>query len=317
MFDDPNWLMSSTAQSAAAVVAIVAGFITTRILVVSSERRALHLTILQRKNRIAFLDDRRKELTDNRRYLLLRQAFESVRNRLKNDEDPSIEEVRADVGFGVPDDLLKSEFERLVSERNYVRSFVQENLGTIDSSDPDVERWVRRVALDPGKYEWDFIWHYFEAELERQREAERGPSSLYMSSLALPRTSGYALEPNPEREIELELREVSMERRGVIGEIEALDASLDAVTMPTTTWIAIVILVYLSLTSVLFPLYLLPSSTTEEWMTPVVVGLFALGLLSLMGYIGVELNAAKTTGGRSSKAIADLGSREESGTEDQ
>src|SRR4051812_44540856 len=38
---DPNWLMSTTAQSAAAIVAIVGGFLVSRLITANSSREAL------------------------------------------------------------------------------------------------------------------------------------------------------------------------------------------------------------------------------------------------------------------------------------
>jgi len=41
MVNDPNWLYSTIAQSSAAIVAIIGGFITATVLTISSEKRSL------------------------------------------------------------------------------------------------------------------------------------------------------------------------------------------------------------------------------------------------------------------------------------
>ncbi len=41
MFNDPNWLYSTIAQSSAAIVAIIGGFITATVLMLTAEKRSL------------------------------------------------------------------------------------------------------------------------------------------------------------------------------------------------------------------------------------------------------------------------------------
>src|SRR5205085_1660535 len=65
---DPNWLLSSTAQSAAALVAIVGGFLVSRVITLSTERQGLERRLraaeVERVHARRRLDEASGELLD-------------------------------------------------------------------------------------------------------------------------------------------------------------------------------------------------------------------------------------------------------------
>jgi len=52
MIGDPNWLYSTIAQSSAAIVAIVGGFITATVLMLTSEKRSLKNQLADKKSQL-------------------------------------------------------------------------------------------------------------------------------------------------------------------------------------------------------------------------------------------------------------------------
>jgi hypothetical protein len=95
MTTDPSWLYSTIAQSSAAIVAIIGGFITSTILARRAEKVSLQKELEERKAELRELDS--KPLTDARRM--------TEEERQKSIEEGRKENVRAE--------YLKSEILRL------------------------------------------------------------------------------------------------------------------------------------------------------------------------------------------------------------
>lgn len=59
---DPNWFLSTVAQSAAAIVAIAGGFLISKVITISSERGAMKAEVRHTLNQIEALKERKKHL---------------------------------------------------------------------------------------------------------------------------------------------------------------------------------------------------------------------------------------------------------------
>jgi len=57
MIGDPNWLYSTIAQSSAAIVAIIGGFITASVLMLTAEKRSLRGQFVVKKSQLTKLED--------------------------------------------------------------------------------------------------------------------------------------------------------------------------------------------------------------------------------------------------------------------
>ena len=62
MIGDPNWLYSTIAQSSAAIVAIIGGFISATMLMLTSERRGPKNQLTEKKTRLEALKSQEKVL---------------------------------------------------------------------------------------------------------------------------------------------------------------------------------------------------------------------------------------------------------------
>ena len=81
MIGDPNWLYSTIAQSSAAIVAIVGGFITASVLMLTAEKRNLKN---QRANKKFYLQNKDKyPLLDTRSLQILEQEITDLDARIK------------------------------------------------------------------------------------------------------------------------------------------------------------------------------------------------------------------------------------------
>lgn len=83
MATDPNWLYSTIAQSSAAIVAIIGGFITATVLTLSAERRNLKFQWDLRRLQLQDLDEQAGSKTqdeEDKRLLIMREAAQSRYN---------------------------------------------------------------------------------------------------------------------------------------------------------------------------------------------------------------------------------------------
>ena len=63
MFTDPNWLLATMAQSAAAMVAVIGGLLVSRVITLSAERRGLDRRVREIRERT---DDKKILLSEVR-----------------------------------------------------------------------------------------------------------------------------------------------------------------------------------------------------------------------------------------------------------
>ncbi len=95
MITDPNWLYSTIAQSSAAIVAIVGGFITASVLMLTAEKRNLTNQLSEKKIRLEKLKSERDtrnvslnlaeelKLVDNRDIALLEGEISNLNSHIK------------------------------------------------------------------------------------------------------------------------------------------------------------------------------------------------------------------------------------------
>ncbi len=276
---DPNWLFSSTAQSAAAVFAIVAGFITTRILGLAAERRAITHQIAERQGRFEELKEHRAQLTREKVDMVVESFRADVKDLIMFDDEPPPQEVisgRAD--RDVPEHVLKAEFDNIVGQWAKVRRFVSSKEHTIEYGEDDARIWLMKQGADPAEFDIVFVEHLYEKKRNELAQAGAFVSS-YPISTVQPSAS------DPVVEIKTRLTEADLEVQILERELETLRQRLPSLVMPRSGWWAIAILAFIGASSVVLPLSFLPATNEERWMRPTIVGLFAAGLAALLVYI--------------------------------
>ena len=289
MQPDPNWLFSATAQSAAAVFAIVGGFITTRILGLINERRGLVAQIEDRETRLAQFRSRSDALREDREHAVLYEAFSKVRTDLRNSaEAQTYADVLADTSeFSIPEDVVKTEYDRLLEAHAAARKFVDVHADSIDPQEHDVGRWLFKVDVDWRLFEWEFIDHFYH---ERRQEGMNSWEKM-SDRLSIPTRSKST--DDPIENLVGRIAEVGDQIDSLQNELDILRQRAPSLTMPRSAWWMIGILGFIGAVSVVFPLSLLPSDDDSGWLRFVVVALFAAGLLALFTYIVFEFNALR------------------------
>jgi hypothetical protein len=278
---DPNWLFSATAQSAAAVFAIVAGFITTRILGLAAERRAIGNQILEREVRLQKLGEHKAELVQDKVEIVVERFREDVKEFIvAEDKPPPREIISGAADKDVPEDVLEPEFDGVLAQWAKVKEYVASNKHTIDHGEEDGRRWITKQGADPAEFDLDLMDHLYE-----QTRRELAPFGSLLPTFRLPPASASS---DPRNEIDSKLNETDLEMQILAREVQNLRQRVPSLVMPRSGWWAIGILAYIGAFSVILPLSLMPATSEERWMRPLTLGLFASGLAALMVYIVIE-----------------------------
>ncbi|HEX4443130.1 MAG TPA: hypothetical protein VHZ81_06135 [Galbitalea sp.] len=282
---DPNWLLSSTAQSAAALVAIVGGFLVSRLIALSAERAAV--------------GQRREELTQRRS--LKRNELDEVRAvRLQVSREWFLEHHLNDVvdakGEIDPESLIE-EFTPLGSSEDEMRAFAAELLEATGqafsalssqfisrNNFPSTVVELRSAGIEvPPEFETLF------ARVARAvRESLPRPfgysSMIDMSTLIIP-NSTQAPVRRQEARIDRE-RQLESDIRLLDAEIDLIETRTRSFAKPDGVTGAVLSLVYLSLVGIVLPTTLMavrPVPDSVGWRVTVVAA-FVSGLVVLLVY---------------------------------
>lgn len=290
---DPNWLLSTLVQSTAALVAILGGFLISRVLGATGERAGL------RRRRTAVADQLALRRVDVARYedrLLAWDAGDWVRDILKDlvaADEPSFDDFllrHAAMGGHSPAEL-RPFFEEALAAVARCRDLLQ---GRDPSNLPSNASEARdRGIVVPESDE--VVFEAVVGDMER-RHAEQARARSPYPSLA----GAVVSMPRPARAPEYvvleiaEYRQLRRDRDDAARDITRMDTELDALrdelarlTRPSGLRTGIGILVYMTIAGLIAPLAAmgLQPRTLAPWMRAALVVAFAVGTMSLAGFL--------------------------------
>lgn len=290
---DPNWLLSTTAQCAAALVAIVGGFLVSRVVALSTERQGLARRWQELVGRRAISEGQRAavdgEITGYAYDLFFKWTMpRSVEARGQNVDT---------------EDLLEQCWPRGATEEQ-IRAWATSIAALVAQARDEVTRRLEggRAAvttlyehgLERGEYPTELLEEILKDVKAQAREKlsafDRsiiGPD-LDLSSLANIR--GFASSDLP-----IQRNDANIIRRADLqASIDALDAEilivdeqLRRLARPREVDVGVYVLAYFAGVSIVLPLALLAKRPVpaSNGTRIVVVSLFVSGLVALLGYI--------------------------------
>lgn len=296
---DPNWLLSSAAQSAAAFVAIIAGFIATRVLGLSAERAGVkslladtHATLQFQRGRLAeqrrrlrdmdvsaFIDESLDRIVESRGEIPLADLVEdgTATGRTKEELQPSFDKTVATV---------KEAFQLFLVERPFQ-----------DEPPDEMTEYLRSIGVNVNLEERHIYERVYWKSAEiwsaqrRKRSSRRlfgaldiGPSPVVLpTNLNIPGQESVRLANDLHEEcsrleaecgrLELQERQYEERLRG-LGKPEGLTVGLAA-------------LLYCAVTGIFVPIALMPMAvgSLAVWQKFGVTALFVSGVSSVIGYL--------------------------------
>ncbi|MFI8528360.1 hypothetical protein ACIGB8_28135 [Promicromonospora sukumoe] len=285
---DPTAFLSTIASSAAALVAIVGGLLVARVISLATESGGLR--------------DRRTELQgarDRARDRFLELDARVLEYDLKN----CLSEAREDFLQGrtvsvpglidqhAPGRTLDQLGPRIRNEAVRIAA-IREQLLPAFTDGPHFREWkeyairVRLAVPEVDEDDWDDVWEVL---------TEQNPPP-FQSGMGLGVATPFRhLGPAPDRGAETSLRRdadnARIAHRDLEAETERADLALARVAEPRGVYAGLVVLGYVVLTGVVFPLALiaLGLKSMERTWALVVLGVFVTGLAALTIYLWLEV----------------------------
>jgi hypothetical protein len=294
---DPNWLFSTAAQSAAAIVAIVGGFIASRVIDLNARKRSIEGEIsaleyrLQEPRRSLETAEQALLRADTTRFhVAVLKALIPREASLASDEDGDDDElaalVEADTS-GRSEDELRPTYELA---RRQVKSAFQQ-VGPLMSPPGPYPASLealrdRGLAIPPGPSEW--IYAHVLGALR-----ERDPSDFL--------AAGVALQDVPAEPVVLDessIRFVTTARTQSRNRIHELEAELriqhqaaDRISNPEALPSALVVLGYFAIVGIIWPLAVIAVNprTVSAPIRLATLVLFVSGLAAVVWYIAARV----------------------------
>jgi hypothetical protein len=301
MATDPNWLFSTAAQSAAALVAIIAGFIVSRLLALSADRNSLQSRLTEIDLEIA---STRRELKPIKRKILesdaddfIQEVFDQI---LSSKGEIKLEDAMATIGRPQTlseaelrpfwDDIMESTKEAFIKVREYL----------FGNTSKDLNEYLEEAGLEESNKQWIHrrIFEHVEDEIERTKMTvlnERfsvsgllgggfGESGRYrLPEIQLPNNK-YSQWSRDAELLERQLSKLEASR-------ERVDSQVRNFAKPTGLWFGFVTLVYFSLVGIIFPLVLM--AYKSQGYSRTVLFLFASALViffTFLSYLARQLS---------------------------
>jgi hypothetical protein len=290
---DPDWLLSSTVQSAAVLVAIVGGFLVSRLVTLSAERGA----ILQRRQQRDRLREIRQTEYDE---VHADRVAVSTKWFVDHHKDQLLEaRGRADI------ESLLEDFIPRGSSYQEMRPVAENLINSIQTAFPEIEskfsgRMPPRtssglresgVAIPEGSADiYEIVASHIADEIERSRPRTAWEVRFIPSVTPTPEIVYRRLDAK----IDLE-RELNSELRALNSELILLDEELSTFKKPEGIKGAIAVLLYLTLAGIALPTILMalrpvPDSSLSR---AAVVAAFVSGLAVLVGYLLFRVRSLK------------------------
>jgi hypothetical protein len=316
MITDPSWLYSTIAQSSAAIVAIVGGFITASVLMLLAEKRSLSHQQADMETRLGALKVEERQASEVYETMKVNKFFNAVADDLKKEEKlPPLQVLMQRYpGWNLDHGILKQEYEKLSKSRLEARQFIEQHSDKI-GLDKFVlfDDWVRENDLDISSYDYELLEEEYYTHRNREEEILeeekrkaippqlRGmferftvptinliPTSPQLTQLKT-QYELYQRQKEDRRLEDVEGRLSSLRHEIFVleGEVANLDARIRTFSYPPYLRLAAYILLFFAIFSIALPISLI----LNEVFTPVVkqftFAIFMAGLIAVIVYIAL------------------------------
>ena len=315
--EDPNWLLSTSAQSAAAMIAIVGGFLVSRVISLSSERSGHLRRIREAEARAKILRGEASGFEKRIRAVAARWFTDHhLDDLIVSRGSLSGEEMVSEwMPHGGRQDWMIPYADSLAEVAREAFTRIEATYSGAKYPPKDVGQLRQEGVEIQADATVESIYGRAAEEIARQRR-KNAPSSLFPSAAALAGivgTSNYGAYVRPVRsDAERALHAKQMERKealdveiaGLDADVQVLRHELELLGTPRSLLSGFGVLVYFGVVGILLPLCLMatrpvPDSARSHWV--VVLG-FASGFGALCVYVfvairGLQLGTATSNGG--------------------
>ena len=290
---DPNWLLSTTAMSSAALVAIVGGFLVSRVVALATERQALDRRIRELGGLLTVKNAEFDEVSRERR-AVSEEYFE--RHHLNDfiearEDEEVIEASLGSIPIGSSEEEMRP-YARQLLERVREAFSVIEAKYPLGAAPPTRAEQLRQdgIAVDVDA---ERIYERVAAAVASGRQ--RRPWSVLSSIIPSAPVSELLIKRQDdriakERDLQAEVRAIEAER-GIVQEARR------RLHRPKELWTAVVVLAYFAVVGAVFPLTVMAVDPVprSDVIRGAVVLAFVSGLSALIWFVARTIGSLRSS----------------------
>lgn len=318
---DPNWLYSTIAQSSAAIVAIVGGFITASVLTIMAEKRSLEQQTTEKKTDLSTRSKEASKLKETYEVMRVESFLFGVEYDLRErGKFPPFDALIKQYGHLDLDlAVLEREYTNMTKQRMDCRHFIEQNMATYDLTKYNgLEEWVRGNDLDISKYDFDTLAQEYdryrnreeerqehERELRESKERSNNPllydllhPAIHFRMPHIPSVMGSQIKLQQSQNREDRLHAVQVRLDLLIHEISLLDNGISSlerqianISYPPHLGWGVVVLAFLAAFGILFPTLMMTLEVFEPWSRWAALVTFFLGICGVFAFVIILLRS--------------------------
>lgn len=299
MITDPSWLYSTIAQSSAAIVAIVGGFITASVLMLTAEKRSLANQKKDKEARLQTLKNEKGTLSQELDTREVEIFIESITDKIIDSKDmPSLEEVINDntEAQSLNPVILKREYEVFSSKIIKAKKFIITHLEKIKPKSVTFVDWVKMNNLDISKYDYEILERLYDKvlgqKLEQKQESlpawERATLSPTLLRMRLPHITPISEQQELQR-LRQNIQEYTGEIAVLENDVNNLDFRISKFSYPPNLGWGLGVLGFLTVVGILFPVFLIWTELYSDIARKIIVYCFYASILGLFAYIASQI----------------------------
>ncbi len=296
MATDPSWLYSTIAQSSAAIVAIIGGFITVSVLTLTAEKRSLANQKKDKETRIQTLSNKKGNLLKELEPKEILSFLNSIADELINSGKVfSLEEILQNYPSAQSLNLkiLKKDYELLNKQILEARSFIEQHSDKIMAKEAaSFDEWVNKYQLDILSYNYEILEREYNRVRSEKQELLSDWERTLMPSNLLQMNIPYISPISEQRELEDlkgKIQESRYEISSLKNDVASLDTRLKTFTYPPNLGWGLLILMCFAFFSIVFPVMIIMYELFSPSMKVGTVILFLAGLGAVLTYIGLQI----------------------------
>ncbi len=286
---DPNWLLSTCAQSAAALVAIIGGFIVSKLLGLSVERNSIKSKLrdiqIELDFKVEVLSNNNKKLLDIDAEYFIDNALDDIVEKVENISLSEL--VRIHGSNGLTEEELKPYYEHALQTVEQAYEFFTNIDDLLDNFDQFIKNCNKKFDYYERKI-YKHVYKYLKKLLRHRNNIYPtiDPDDIALMNPNL-RAAKYQVENQEYNEIMHTIDELERECNWLDRQKSIEENKLSSLQKPEAIIPGIIAFGYFSIVGIIYPICLLPMSSQEftyaqKW---VIVSLFTSGFIAVFSYI--------------------------------
>ncbi len=303
MITDPSWLYSTIAQSSAAIVAIVGGFITASVLMLTAEKRSLNNQKMDKEARLQTLKNEKGTLSQELDTKEVEIFIESITDKIIDSKDmPSLEEVINDNidAQSLNPAILKREYEVFSSKIIKAKKFIITHLEKIKPKSVTFVDWVKMNHLDISKYDYEILERLYDKVydivLEQEQESLPDWGRATLPPTLLRMRLPYITPISEQQELQ-RLRQNIQEHTGEIAVLENdvnnLDLRISKFSYPPNLGWGLFVLFILAVFGIIIPVLVIFAQAFSITNGLTVIISFIVALVAVFAYIYTQIRSLR------------------------